>query len=156
MFSKEQAAAFLGISIEDCDDLEKVKEAYHKMRRRYPEQSFPDKYRNIKQAYELLSIPKKIWEDLISSKNINLSWAESYLLENSKEATKPEPLDTRAFRLSLVRHAYLPVLGCEVKFDGDNFLEQDEFDESDLDFLCRKFKEMAKSIGLDEDFDDVF
>ena len=103
MISKEQALTKLGLSTEDGGDKQKVSEAYRKMTRRYPEQSFPDKYREICQAYEALSDSKRTYEEYILDNKIDLSWAAQDLVDETG-ASKPQPLSAREFRLTLARH----------------------------------------------------
>lgn len=106
MESKKEALAVLRISEESFNGKECVELAYQKMVRRYPPNLFPDKFRQIRAAYDLLANTNDYWQHFIKSETQDLTFLASFIprsAETDGMFVSQNDLDERLLSQALLR-----------------------------------------------------
>lgn len=107
MESRSEAVAALRIKEEFWCNKEEIELAYQKMVRRYPPNLFPDKFRQIRAAYDLLANTNDYWQQFIKSETQNLYFLAPLMAKNANDSTLSAPqdcLDDRMICQALIRY----------------------------------------------------
>lgn len=125
--SREQALATLGLAATPDPDSATVQRAFERLARRYPQPSFPDRFRQLLEARDALMDPGRSWRGMLEGNNLDLSW----MLRHLSSRSTGKPTDRRSFLQSLLRAGYnAETLSMEVP---DDFDEDEDDDDDDLD-----------------------
>jgi len=101
--SRDQALATLGLGASPDADAETVQRTFERLARRYPQPSFPERFRQLLEARDTLLSGDRAWRELIESRTLDLSWILPY-------AALPRPSvmpDHRASLQNLLRAGLL-------------------------------------------------
>jgi hypothetical protein len=99
----EQALAALGLSATPEADATTVQCAFERLARRYPQPSFPERFRQLLQARDELLDTGRSWRELVESASLDLTWTVPHLPASSPAA----PLDRRTSLQKMLRAGYL-------------------------------------------------
>ena len=123
--TREQALAALGLSTTPDADAVTVQRVFERLARRYPQPSFPERFRQLLEARDELLDTGRSWRELVESVTLDLTWALPHVRPSSLSA----PLDRRMSLQSMLRAGYLaePLAAPE-----ESGLEDD--DEEDIPF----------------------
>ena len=72
--SREEALAALGLGAAPDVDAEAVQRAFERLARRYPQQRFPERFRQLLEARDILLNSSRAWRELLESRTLDLSW----------------------------------------------------------------------------------
>ncbi len=88
---RDEALAVLGLG--ECAEVGRgeVQKAFERLARRYPPQSFPERFARIIEARDLLLGDERYWRDQVLARTLDLSWALPYLSPDPL-ASLPEPV----------------------------------------------------------------
>jgi hypothetical protein len=101
--TREQALAALGLSTTPEADAATVQRAFERLARRYPQPSFPERFRQLLEARDELLDTGRSWRELVESATLDLSWTLPHLPPRSS-AVAP---DRRASLQRMLRAGYL-------------------------------------------------
>lgn len=123
--AREQALAALGLSATPDADAATVQRAFERLARRYPQPSFPERFRQLLEARDELLDTGRSWREWVEGATLDLSWALPHL----RPSSPPAPSDRRTSLQRMLRAGYLaePVAG-----PGPGGLEGD--DDGDIPF----------------------
>ena len=99
----EQALAALGLSATPGADSATVQRAFERLARRYPQPSFPERFRHLLEARDELLDTGRSWRELVDSVTLDLTWALPHLPPNSPAV----PPDRRTSLQKMLRAGYL-------------------------------------------------
>jgi hypothetical protein len=101
--TREQALAALGLSATPDADAATVQRAFERFARRYPQPSFPERFRQLLEARDELLDTGRSWRELVESGTLDLSWALAHLRAGLPSA----PVDRRGALQRMLREGYL-------------------------------------------------
>ena len=99
----EQALAALGLSTTPDADIATVQRAFERLARRYPQPSFPERFRQLLEARDELLDTGRSWRELVDSVTLDLSWTLPHL----RPSAPIVPPDRRTSLQSMLRVGYL-------------------------------------------------
>lgn len=140
--SVDHAKSVLRLPLDAALEPSKVNMAFHKMARRYPVEQFPERFSEIRNAYELLTNPMSEIRSLLLGENPDL---ES-IFPMPPCLNKPPSSETAAKllrQLAIVLRYGVPILNECNDFD-DFFHEFDDEvdDEFDFDVMLHEMEKM--------------
>lgn len=86
--SRDQAMALLNIE-QASADVATVEQAFARLARRYPPAHFPEVFRDLLAARDLLADEVKVWRAEIDGPTLDLSWAAPYFKDSATESLRP-------------------------------------------------------------------
>jgi len=104
--TREQALAALGLSATPEADAVTVQRVFERLARRYPQPSFPERFRQLLEARDELLDTGRSWRELVESVTLDLTWTLPHVRPSSLSA----PLDRRMSLQSMLRAGYLAEL----------------------------------------------
>jgi hypothetical protein len=124
--TRDQALAALGLTATPDADGAAVQKAFERLARRYPQPSFPARFRELLEARDELLNPMRSWRALLQSRTLDLTWIVPRI-EPPAPAIAP---DSRSFLQSMLRDAYL---ADPLEMSVPEFMDEidDEGDEPD-------------------------
>jgi hypothetical protein len=99
----EQALAALGLSATPEADAATVQRAFERLARRYPQPSFPERFRHLLEARDELLDTGRSWRELLEGVTLDLTWILPHLPPDSPAA----PPDRRTSLQRMLRAGYL-------------------------------------------------
>ena len=107
--AREQALAALGLSATPDADAATVQRAFERLARRYPQPSFPERFRQLLEARDELLDSGRRWREWVEGVTLDLSWTLPHLRPSAPNA----PPDCRTSLQRMLRAGYLaePVTG---------------------------------------------
>jgi|SRR5581483_965275 len=99
----EQALAALGLSTTPDADVATVQRAFERLARRYPQPSFPERFRQLLEARDELLDTGRSWRELVDSATLDLSW----ILPHLRPSAPTAPPDRRTSLQRMLRAGYL-------------------------------------------------
>jgi len=99
----EQALAALGLSATPDADAATVQRAFERLAHRYPQPSFPERFRQLLEARDELLDTCRSWRELVEGVTLDLSWTLPHLRPSSPTA----PPDRRTSLQRMLRAGYL-------------------------------------------------
>jgi hypothetical protein len=99
--NREQALATLRLSA--TPDADVVQSAFERLARRYPQPSFPERFRQLLEARDQLLDAGRTWRELVESSTLDLTWILPHLQANTT-TTLP---DRRKSLQDMLRAGYL-------------------------------------------------
>jgi len=142
-FHSDTALAALGLPGGDAVDPLTVAKAFERLAKRYPPTHFPDKFKKILEARDLLLNQGRAWREFVSTKTLDLSWAAPCLSQNT---VAPLPLaDERMHLQNLLRATFKsdPLFD----FDDEASFDQGMPNMLDEEVLERMISEMMGNMG---------
>jgi hypothetical protein len=100
--AREQALAALGLSATPDADAATVQRAFELLACRYPQPSFPERFRQLLEARDELLDAGRRWRELVEGVTLDLSWTLPHLRPSSPSA----PLDRRASLQRMLRAGF--------------------------------------------------
>jgi hypothetical protein len=100
--TRDQALAALGLSATPDADAAAVQKAFERLARRYPQPSFPARFRELLEARDQLLDPMRSWRELLEGRTLDLSW----ILARVSAAPPAPAMDRKAFLQSMFREGY--------------------------------------------------
>lgn len=125
--TREEALAALGLAATPDAGTAAVQRAFERLARRYPQPSFPERFRQLLEARDQLLDAGRSWRELIESPTLDLAWVLSHLAP----ATTGPALDRRTSLQQMLRAGFLAEPVRPPDFDDDD----DEEIDIDLDAL---------------------
>jgi hypothetical protein len=101
--TRDQALATLGLSAKPDADAAAIQSAFERLARRYPQPSFPERFRQLLEARDRLLDTGRSWRELLESGTLDLAWVLPHLAPAHREAT----LDRRTSLQDMLRVGYL-------------------------------------------------
>jgi hypothetical protein len=101
--TREQALGALGLSATPDADAAAVQRAFERFARRYPQPSFPERFRQLLEARDELLDTGRSWREWVESGTLDLSWALAHL----RPGFPTGPADRRASLQRMLRERYL-------------------------------------------------
>jgi len=117
--TREQALAALGLSATPDADAATAQRAFERLARRYPQPSFPERFRQLLEARDELLDTGRSWRELVESVTLDLTWTLPHL----RPSSPTPPPDRRTSLQSMLRAGYLaePLRSpASDDLDGDN------------------------------------
>jgi hypothetical protein len=117
--TREQSLAVLGLSATPDADAATVQRAFERLARRYPQPSFPERFRHLLEARDELLDTGRSWRELLESPTLDLTWTLPHLPPSSPTA----PPDRRTSLQTMLRAGYIaePLLSpTSDDLDGDD------------------------------------
>jgi hypothetical protein len=101
--TRDQALAALGLSTTPEADAAAIQRAFERLARRYPQPSFPERFRQLLEARDQILEAGRSWRELLESSTLDLTWVLPHL------ATTPpaSAADRRTSLQSMLRAGYL-------------------------------------------------
>lgn len=81
--AREQALALLGLSTTPDADAATVQRAFERLARRYPQPSFPERFRQLLEARDELLDTGRSWREAVDSGTLDLTWILPHLRPSS-------------------------------------------------------------------------
>ena len=128
----------LGLSPDSAPDAADVARAFERLARRYPPQVFPDRFRTILDARDLLIDRERVLREAITRKSLDLSWIKPYW-----RTLPPEQQDETSAR-GLLRDMVRIAFDEELPED----LDPDDDDDIDATDLLKLMEEMVRGPRL--------
>jgi hypothetical protein len=101
--TRDQALAALGLSATANADTATVQHAFERLARRYPQPSFPERFRQLLEARDQLLDAGRSWRELLESGTLDLTWILPHLAPTPPSATA----DRRTSLQGMLRAGYL-------------------------------------------------
>jgi hypothetical protein len=103
MTSVHDALAALGLAESPDADMAAIQQAFERMARRYPQASFPERFRRLLEARDHLLNPARGWREEFEARTLDLSWLLPHLasLDAGTRTTSREALQ------AMLRAGYL-------------------------------------------------
>lgn len=101
--ARDQALTALGLSATPDADAATVQRAFERLARRYPQPSFPERFRQLLEARDALLDSGRRWREWIEGGTLDLSWTLPYL----RPSTPTAPPDCRTSLQRMLRAGYL-------------------------------------------------
>jgi hypothetical protein len=101
--TRDQALATLGLSAAPDANAATIQRAFERLARRYPQPGFPERFRQLLEARDLLLDTGRSWCELLESGTLDLAWILPHLGHAHRDATP----DHRASLQSMLRAGYL-------------------------------------------------
>lgn len=101
--TREQALAILGLGATADADSATVQRAFERLARRYPQPSFPDRFRQLLEARDTLLDAGRSWRGLLEGNTLDLTW----LLPRVAHTPEDRPPDRRTSLQRMLRAGYL-------------------------------------------------
>ncbi len=120
---RDEALAVLGLGERPQVGRDDVLKAFEHLTRRYPPQSFPERFARIIEARDLLLGNERYWREQVLSPTVDLRWALPYLPEDPL-ATLPAPPAREALQ-GYLREAFrdIPLRDEDEEGDEEGFFE---------------------------------
>ncbi|MGH8584452.1 MAG: hypothetical protein ACREWG_17115 [Gammaproteobacteria bacterium] len=115
--TREEALAVLALQAQPDADRDTVQRAFERLARRYPQQQFPERFRQLLEARDLMLNADREWREQLESGTLDLSWALSYLPDDPFSRL-PQPGDREALQACLRRAFRGEPLGEDVSQDA--------------------------------------
>ena len=101
--TRNQALAALGLSARPEADAAAVQGAFERLARRYPQPSFPERFRQLLEARDQILEAGRSWRELLESTTLDLTWILPHLA-----LTPPASVaDRRTSLQNMLRAGYL-------------------------------------------------
>jgi hypothetical protein len=77
--TRDQALAALGLSATPEADAAAIQRAFERLARRYPQPSFPERFRQLLEARDQILEAGRSWRELLESSTLDLTWILPHL-----------------------------------------------------------------------------
>jgi hypothetical protein len=101
--TRDQALATLGLSATPDVDSTAVQRAFERLARRYPQPSFPERFRQLLEARDQLLDTGRSWRELVENSTLDLTW----ILPHLAPSPAGSPADRRTSLQRMLRAGYL-------------------------------------------------
>jgi hypothetical protein len=101
--TRDRALAALGLGATPDADAEAVQRAFERLARRYPQLSFPERFRQLLEARDELLDAGRSWRELLESGTLDLGW----ILPHLEPARLNAVVDRRTSLQDMLRAGYL-------------------------------------------------
>jgi hypothetical protein len=119
--TRDEALAALGLAGAPDVDTAVVQRAFERLARRYPQPSFPERFRQLLDARDQLLDAGRSWRELVESRTLDLTW----ILPHLAPAPAEPAADHRTLLQAMLRAGYLAEPMSPPDFDDD---DDDDFD----------------------------
>jgi hypothetical protein len=101
--TRDQALAALGLSVTPEADAATVQRAFERLARRYPQPSFPERFRQLLEARDQILEAGRSWRELLESSTLDLTW----ILPHLAPAPPASVADRRTSLQNMLRAGYV-------------------------------------------------
>jgi hypothetical protein len=102
--TRDEALAALGLSATPDADGATVQRAFERLARRYPQPSFPERFRQLLEARDQLLDAGRAWRELVESGTLELTWILPHL---APDPAAGAAADRRTSLQKMLRAGYL-------------------------------------------------